>query len=147
MSVSAVTMALCYGPFPDYFCALLPHCLLFCGSGCLMLNVDQITKALFWSRSIARRAWNDKRSMDGKCFHRAWLFDSGPLLCLWAKFTLLDGVPRSSLGTNNPIVLTDIFIYCLSLKEVTGVLTNVVRCVENYPFDLLFLSHVSLGQR
>lgn len=30
MSLSALTMALCYGFFPDYFCALLPHRLLFC---------------------------------------------------------------------------------------------------------------------
>lgn len=82
----------------------------FVGIGCLMLNADQITKALFWSCSTVRRAWKDKGSMDGKCFHRAWLFDSSPPLCLRAKFTPPDGVSRSPLSVA-PIWETSLFAF------------------------------------
>lgn len=59
----------------------VPFYLILCcfvGSGCLMLNEDQITKALFWSRSTTRQAWNDKvngREMLSSCL-TLWLWPS-----------------------------------------------------------------------
>lgn len=108
----------------------------FVGSGCLMLNQDQITKALFWSRSITLQAWNDKRSMDGKCFHRAWLFDSGPPLCLWAKFTLLDRFPRSSLGTKPWQTSLLVVVHWIMLQ-----VTNVVTKTQTYKTLMLRTGH------
>lgn len=92
---SLFTMAL-WGPFSYSF--FLPFSLMVCcfvGHGCLMLKGDQITKGLFWSHSITWRTGNDMKSVDGKCFHRAWLFEYDPPLCTRTHFTLLDWATKS----------------------------------------------------
>lgn len=84
---------------PDYFCALFTSAFVVLLVKAVWCRVRiRLQRGLFWSRSVAWQARTDNRSMDGKCFHRVWLFESGRPLCLWAQFTLLDGVPRSSLG-------------------------------------------------
>ncbi len=62
----------------------------FVGSGCLMLNEDPITKALFLILLCGRLGMT-RGQWTGNAFI---VPNSGPPLCLWAKFTLLDEVPR-----------------------------------------------------